>query len=323
MNFSDQFQNLLQFACFHYEARFGEPQVRAVPQNYQPQILPPAGGNDLLRHAILAGKPYCAARLGSTELAIIDFCDRYRLQHDSDRSKLSQWLSFQSLKYRGWRGSGIFPPRGWVTDRFAREFLAALPAVDQLAVWYNHHEDRIVNKYCSRATLCELPDLEPYYHPNPWSGALAGKRVLVVHPFAETIKSQYEQHRARLFQDPLVLPEFELTTLQAVQSLLATPAGHQNWFEALAAMQQQISRIQFDCAIIGAGAYGLPLAVYVKSLGRCAVHVAGATQILFGIKGKRWETHPVISKLFNEFWTRPSASETPGKAGRVESGCYW
>ena len=120
-----------------------------------------------------------------------------------------------------------------------------------------------------------------------------------------------------------MLPEFELTTLQAVQSLLATPAGHQNWFEMLAAMQQQISRIQFDCAIIGAGAYGLPLAVYVKKFGPLRSPRCRATQILFGIKGKRWETHPVISKLFNEFWNLTFRFGNPGKAGRVESGCYW
>jgi hypothetical protein len=210
-----------------------------------------------------------------------------------------------------------------VLDRFAREFLAELPRLDLLAVWFNHHENRIAEKYSPQALLCGLTDLEPYYHPQPWSSALAGKSVVVVHPFAESIKAQYYKNRAFLFKDSGVLPEFKLTVVQAVQSLLLIPSGYQSWFEALDAMKKQIAKIDFDCAIIGAGGYGLPLATFVKTLGKTAVQMAGATQILFGIKGKRWDTHPIISQLFNEAWTRPSPAETPATAGRVESGCYW
>ena len=36
-----------------------------------------------------------------------------------------------------------------------------------------------------------------------------------------------------------------------------------------------------------------------------AVQMSGATQLLFGIKGKRWDTHPIISKLYNEAWGPP------------------
>ena len=54
-----------------------------------------------------------------------------------------------------------------------------------------------------------------------------------------------------------------------------------------------------------------------------AIHMGGATQLLFGIKGGRWDTHPVISKLYNEHWVRPAASETPNSIQRVQGGCYW
>ena len=48
---------------------------------------------------------------------------------------------------------------------------------------------------------------------------LRGKKVLVIHPFAETIQHQYEQKRTLLFKNPDVLPEFQLETIKAVQSL--------------------------------------------------------------------------------------------------------
>lgn len=46
-------------------------------------------------------------------------------------------------------------------------------------------------------------------------------------------------------------------------------------------------------------------------------------QVLFGIKGRRWDSHPFISTLYNEFWVRPRQNETPEGAIMVEGGCYW
>jgi hypothetical protein len=38
------------------------------------------------------------------------------------------------------------------------------------------------------------------------------------------------------------------------------------------------------------------------------VHLGGATQRLFGIRGKRWDERPFFQNLYNEHWTRPLAS---------------
>ena len=46
-------------------------------------------------------------------------------------------------------------------------------------------------------------------------------------------------------------------------------------------------------------------------------------QLLFGIKGKRWDDHPIISKLYNSAWVRPAESETPPSKSVVEGGSYW
>ena len=56
---------------------------------------------------------------------------------------------------------------------------------------------------------------------------------------------------------------------------------------------------------------------------KSSIHLGGATQILFGIKGHRWDTHDVISSFYNDHWVRPSKEETPEKAKINEEGCYW
>ena len=171
----------------------------------------------------------------------------------------------------------------------------------------------------------QRPDLtQPFGHPRPWSAALAGKRVLVVHPFVDTIEAQYRNHRADLFDNPHVLPEFELKTLRAVQSIAGNaPAGFRNWFEARDAMRARIDRIGFDIAIVGCGAYGLPLAAHIKAIGKKAVHMAGSTQLLFGIRGQRWDNTEIGRTLYRPSWCRASDLETPKNFQRVEGGCYW
>src|SRR5690606_28576019 len=107
--------------------------------------------------------------------------------------------------------------------------------------------------------------------------------------FNKTIEEQYFKKRTLLFKDQRVLPEFKsLETIQAVQTIAGNNSEFNNWFEALDWMKKEIEKKDFDIAIIGCGAYGFPLAAHVKRLGKKAIHLGGATQLLFGIKGKRW-----------------------------------
>jgi len=177
--------------------------------------------------------------------------------------------------------------------------------------------------YLKNSVKVPLKDLEPYYHLNPWSEVLKGKKVLVVHPFSKSIETQYKK-RQFLFSDHRVLPDFELITIKAVQSLIGNkPAEFSSWFEALEFMKNQISNTEFDIAIIGCGAYGLPLAAHVKRIGKKAIHLGGQTQVLFGIIGKRWEDRDFFLDMFNEHWVRPLPEETPQNHIKVEDGCYW
>jgi hypothetical protein len=76
-------------------------------------------------------------------------------------------------------------------------------------------------------------------------------------------------------------------------------------------------------AFVGCGALSLPIVYELKKRGIIAIHLGGATQILFGIRGKRWDTHSVISTFYTPDWVSPTVSETPQNAQRIENGCYW
>ncbi len=51
-------------------------------------------------------------------------------------------------------------------------------------------------------------------------------------------------------------------------------------------MKHRIAEKEFDVAIIGAGAYGFPLAAYVKSLGKQAIQMSDVRHKFYWNKGK-------------------------------------
>lgn len=177
---------------------------------------------------------------------------------------------------------------------------------------------------------CICVNLNGFYAPfmwkNPWTKELKGKNVLVVHPFIESINKQYQKRKV-LFENQEVLPEFNnLFCIKAVQSIAGNnkKLPYKNWFEALDDMKREMDKLEYDVAIIGCGAYGMNLAAHAKRKGKVAIHLAGWTQMLFGIYGNRWiNDQPEFKKYINEYWVRPEETEIPDGAKTVENGCYW
>lgn len=283
--------------------------------------------SDFIKAMLNSSNPCMICRFGSHELsAILNYFDiickggYFSKSIKYIKCEIGSFWWDDTIRSLMLNNTGFFPANAEYLERFANIILRDIRNIDILGSWLVG-EARLAN-YIPHATTVRLIDLEPYYHINPWSEALEGKRVLVIHPFEESIAKQYKK-RGHLFKDPRVLPKFELITFKAVQSIAANNTEFSNWFEALSHMSKRINCIDFDIAIIGAGAYGLPLASFVKSIGKKAIHLGGATQLLFGIKGKRWDELPFFRQLYNDNWVRPLSTETPDNFQIVESGCYW
>lgn len=218
--------------------------------------------------------------------------------------------------------SGFFPPVPAAIEKFSALMYDDMVQLDILGSW--RREEYFLRRHLLHVTHVPLASLEPYLSRDPWSEILEGKKVLVLHPFSGTIESQYNNHREQLFRDPRVLPKFgSLTTIRAVQTIAGNKSKYADWFQALDSMKIAMDGVDYDVAIIGCGAYGFPLAAHAKRRGKLAVHMGGATQLLFGIRGSRWDANPQISRLYNEFWVRPATEERVAGADRVENACYW
>jgi hypothetical protein len=273
-------------------------------------------GNDYIKSAIGAGLPNAMGKIGSVELLAL----RHYLKKRKEANRDVIWEKHRKELYVN---AGVFPPTGAVFDRWAEIFLEAIGQMTVMGVWFHAGEAKIVKTYCSLGKLVPIRSLEPYYSKEPWSTALSGEKVVVVHPFVDTINKQYV-HRLEIWSGrPEILPDYELLTIKVPLSDGIVKSPFSDWFETLDYLKSRMESLTFDIAIVGAGAYSLPLVVHARMLGKIGIHLGGATQILFGIKGLRWDRHPVISMFYNSAWCRPSKEETPQTHKKIEDGCFW
>ncbi len=283
--------------------------------------------NQVITTAITNNHPFFAGRFGQTEMNLIYAVMEHRIFPFIDHRKGAVNQLCQN--------AGFFPNKIDDAEQFCDLMLQSCKEVDVQGVWNLRMEKYIMERYAVGAQVTKLMNLSPWIQYkceipvfNPWSAALEGKKVLVIHPFSDSIERQYQENREKIFskmKDQVILPEFQLMTLKAVQTISNTKDERfATWFDALEWMINECRNRDFDIAIIGCGAYGYPLSAEIKKMGKVAIHLAGATQILFGIIGKRWEEKPDFMKSIpNEFWIHPSENEKPPMAGQIENGCYW
>ncbi len=278
-------------------------------------ILSISDGREILKKAVIEGKPYMAARFGTTEGATFVKYWETRLKYGDDFSLFPQKELDMICCY-----SGFFPNSKKYIWKWAELETEACKDLDLLGTMNFLNEEWVVETFCKNAQL--MPNAGLASGRTGWASVLEGRKVLVVHPFTETIERQYFNNREKIFPGTNALPLFDLKCVKAVQTIAdQEDERFKTWFEALDYMTVEISKQDFDVCLLGCGAYGFQLASRVKRMGKIAIHMGGSLQTLFGICGGRWDKK--YSELYNEYWVYPSMNETPKGFEKVEGGCYW
>lgn len=128
------------------------------------------------------------------------------------------------------------------------------------------------------------------------------KKVLFISPFSKSIKHQY-QFKDKLYKNHK-LPNFELLTYN-------TPITYNdskndlkhiktnNWFEQCELMAREISALDFDIAFLSCGSYAMYLGDFIaREMKKTSIYLGGVLNVLFGIKGKRFDD-PNYNRLLN------------------------
>ncbi len=271
---------------------------------------------DTMINRINGNEPFLVGRFGRVEGRLLD-----ALQQGKEIP--------ESLTREAQVNAGITPLDDAVLSRYSDEYSKACANTDLMGLGGFEGEAALVkrhgvntvtmNSWLSPLNLSIERDI-PLAAAN-WLTCLEGKSVLVIHPFIESILRQYRS-RNNVHSIAELLPEFALQGLLPPQTS-ANANPDLRWDEELLRMYTEIERHKFDVALIGCGAYGLPIGSFCKSLGKSAIVLGGGVQTLFGIIGKRWEDRYKAAKIFGPGWVRPADSETPKEASLVENACYW
>lgn len=269
----------------------------------------PEAVNEQLEEWIREGKPFAVTRNGMGEISFFTLMERDILWGSSscyksdvpediggDRRQLMRYHEILKTIYR---------------------------ESDVICAWYSvNMEEDILSKYMGNTLLTKTQLVDLYDYKGCWIRALKGKKVLIVSPFADTITSQYPK-RELLHKEKDTLPEFTLFTVKSVWWYSAgRDPRFQSWFEVLDYLYEECMAVDFDIALISCATFSSPLAVRLKQAGKQAVHMGGMLQLLFGIKGKRWDD----MDLYNEHWVRLPDDTKVGNVNVIDQtpgGAYW
>ena len=313
--------------------------TRKLPQFINPQMLTrnmrrtilASDGNQMIRERLCSNRPFIVGRGGDSELLIVE-----------------DVVNQVTPQVRGWprRHSGIYPETPESMQVFGDAYYEAMRSLrtPDLFAFFQHRvtvEDIILPLTVSKSVgLIHEDALSPFFFPdNPWSACLRNKTVLIVHPFVESIKCQLRRRELLFPYAPETLPPFTFKFVKSFQCMGEQPLPHKDWNETMQATKRLVDAVgHFDVALIATGSYGLPLAVYCKSVkGASAVVAGGSLQMLFGLRGMRWDrlyptgykypvynTNGSIQTLYNSNWIYPLHSDAVINPEKIEHGSpYW
>ena len=157
----------------------------------------------------------------------------------------------------------------------------------------------------------------------PWTHTLKNKRVLIISPFADSMREK-DHKRDKIYGIDL-FPDCKLMYIKPPQTQADEPSL--TFIQELQKFYKELDAISgnYDIALVSAGGYGNPICNHIYETGHSAIYIGGVLQMYFGIVGQRWlrERQDVIRCYINEHWTRPSDAEKPKNFDVVEKSCYW
>lgn len=256
-------------------------------------------------------------KVGTTELLALEHADRWL------RPVWPVAASWRRAAERLHVDSGFFPVTQEAFGKFIETYRASVRDLDGICLWQDdpflrHYERVLAAELCPRARHITYLALTARVLEE-----LAGLRWLVVSSFPKTMKHQSarlaEIHRGKSWAPRLQNQDQAIEFLPCPTFASLAPSPYPSWSNGLDRLTEAAGRVDFDVALVGAGAWSLPLLSNLKRMGKKGIHLGGEIQLVFGIKGRRWDHEGI----YNEAWVRPDPSEIPAGFMKKENGCYW
>ena len=287
--------------------------------------------SELIGDAVAGELGFATGKAGNAERRFL----RYPIDLGQDPDPMRQRVLTLALAHEGLRHAGIFPNDRAFLTRFASSFAESVGELDVLGVFDADIRTlrQILDHYGFAGELISWRDQEPD-RSSPadddqcWLRHLAGRRVLLVSPFAEVLRERANRETFEAVWSKTGKRWFEPRSVDAVEFPYGfSPSTWKEYPDALALREEIASRIDrhdYDVAIISAGGLGMPIAAHVKRRGRVGISLGGHLQIVFGVYGKRWiDRHTWRERYFNDAWIRVPQRYRPDARVDVTAEDYW
>jgi hypothetical protein len=291
-----------------------------------------------LRAALAAGRGYAAGRIGMSQKHWL----YYPILLDRQAALPKVYRLFERrLCQHGLQNEGIFPADPAFYLRFNDFYLEHLRNLDCLGLylqdWDLPLEKSIVEFYGLTNKLIHYVDLQPdRQSPSDESACylpdLRGRKVLLICPFASLLAERANRTTFEAVWARIGKRWFEPGSVEALEIpygfAATTQARYATALELFDELADQIQALDFEVALIGAGGLAVPLASFVKSLGRVGLDVGGHLQMVFGVLGQKWrDLADWQAAYYNPAWIdmparyRPEESDVCLENG--VPGAYW
>lgn len=277
--------------------------------------------NEYIKSLIESNEPFLISRVGDLETKV-------SVQYDSN-GHVNSNVSCNILHVK----NGIYCNNMEELNIYAKLHAECIQNSTALACFnpgshVTHSENHFVKKYKLKTVPSRI--VEPFYCIEqdliPWSHSLLGKKVLIINPFVDSMQQQLKNGFQIFKHQPLFLEGQEFIFYKCFNAL-GMNKPHNNWIETFEIMCNDISKLDFDIALLGCGGYGLPLCNYIhKNLNKSAMYVGGGLQLFFGVMGNRWESRDFWKTIIAEngcTFIKPSKEEQIKNQNRIENACYW
>lgn len=294
-----------------------------------------ASKSDLVKDlatAVKEKKGFALGKIGFSEQHLLGYLSMIKSSPASVRLRAYETV----LRYHCEKQFGLFPVEPSFLIDFAERFSSFLQQLDYLGLFGAAQEHKLINDLRISAKLLNYRDTEPdrsipcdpelcYLH------LFKGKKVLLVAPFAALLKERankdvFENVWSKI-EKKWFFPE-SISAIEFPYSYVTEVETHQKFGTSLNLYDhicEQIKNESFDIALIAAGGLGIPLAAFVKSIGRVGISLGGHLQVIFGVAGRRWKNDPYyLEHYINDFWIdMPPAYHPQNKELLTDSGAYW
>ncbi|OHD24231.1 MAG: hypothetical protein A2086_11755 [Spirochaetes bacterium GWD1_27_9] len=284
--------------------------------------------NDL-KKAIDNKKGFAVGKMGTTEQQIM-FYDVI-LKNNKYKSELE---GFEKQLFGSFtKNAGVFPSEKEFILKYAKHFSESVLNLDNLGLFYHIREYDVLKHYNFKNTITYYASHEPD-RSIPANDNLCylpyfkGKKILIICPFGKFLASRANKEIFEAVWSKIGKKWFYPASIDSLEFPYglskSTQAKYGDAFNLLAEIKEEIKKKDFDIALIAAGGIAIPLASFIKSIGKIGISLGGHLQIVFGVIGGRWRNQEEWqTKYFNEHWVNVPENYIPKEKDDCENGCYW